>query len=185
MITKLYIGNNDIHHTITRQQMYNTHFMCTYKMHDPCDEETQDIIYRYDYLSAFGLKEYDSDVIMKTLEEVYEKLKCDKDFVEILEAHPRFVHDKKNYEFVMQLMFSFDTFDLFHSCLVYLLYKHRLDESKDKGKDKSINDNTKHIVPLCPSDIVSNAAIHVIPNSAYSYFTFTETKNKLIEQLKI
>lgn len=150
-------------------------------MHDPCDEETQDIIYRYDYLSAFGLKEYDSDVIMKTLEDTYEKLKCDKDLVEILEAHPRFVHDKKNYEFVMQLMFSFDTFDLFHNCLVYLLYKYRLDESKDK----SINDNTKHIVPLCPSDIVSNAAIHVIPNSAYSYFTFTETKNKLIEQLKI
>lgn len=165
--------------------MYNTHFVCTYKMHDPSDEETQDIIYRYDYLSAFGLKEYDSDVIMKTLEDTYEKLKCDKDLVEILEAHPRFVHDKKNYEFVMQLMFSFDTFDLFHSCLIYLLYKHRLDESKDKGEDKSINDNTKHIVPLCPSDIVSNAAIHVIPNSAYSYFTFTETKNKLIEQLKI
>ena len=117
MITKLYIGNNDIHHTITRQQMYNTHFMCTYKMHDAKDEETQDIIYRYDYLSAFGLKEYDSDVIMKTLEEVYEKLKCDKDFVEILEAHPRFVHDKKNYEFVMQLMFSFDTFEPIHYCL--------------------------------------------------------------------
>jgi hypothetical protein len=150
-------------------------------MHDPSDEETQDIIYRYDYLSAFSLKEYNSDVIMKTLEEVYEKLKCDKDLVEILEAHPRFVAEKKNYEFVMQLMFSFDTFDLFHSCLIYLLYKHRLAESKDK----SINDNTKHIVPLCPSEVVSNVTIHVFPNSVYSYFTFTDTKNKLIEILKI
>ena len=169
--------------------MYNTRFMCTYKMHGPSDEETQDIIYRYDYLSAFGLKEYDSDIIMKTLEEVYEKLKCDKDFVEILEAHPRFVDNKKNYEFVMQLMFSFDTFDLFHSCLVYLLYKYRLDESKDKNKDKvkdkSNNDNTNHILPLCPSEVVSNAVIYVIPNSVYSSFTFTDTKNKLIEQLKI
>ena len=163
--------------------MYNTHFMCTYKMHDPCDEETQDIIYRYDYLSAFGLKEYDSDIIMKTLEEVYEKLKCDKDFVEILEAHPRFVHDKKNYEFVMQLMFSFDTFDLFHSCLVYLLYKHTLDESKSKSKSK--DDNTNSIHQLSPSDIVSKALIHVIPDNVYSYFTFEDTKNKLIQQLKI
>jgi hypothetical protein len=161
--------------------MYNTHFICTYKMHDADDEETQDIIYRFDYLSAFGLKEYDSDVIMKTLEEVYEKLKCDKDFVEILEAHPRFVAEKKNYEFVVQLMFSFDTFNLFHNCLVYLLYKYRLDESKDKSN----NDNTNHILPLCPSEVVSNAVIHIIPNSVYSYFTFTETKNKLIEQLKI
>jgi hypothetical protein len=160
--------------------MYNTHFVCTYKLHDPSDEETQDIIYRYDYLSAFGLTEYDSDTIMKTLEEVYEKLKCDKDFVEILESHPRFVADKKNYEFVMQLMFSFDTFDLFHSCLVYLLYKYRLDE-----QDKSIDDNKSSMHPLSPSDIVSKALIHVIPDNVYSYFTFTDTKNKLIEILKI
>ena len=180
MITKLYIDTDN-----NGRHMYNTRFICTYKMHDPSDEETQDIIYRYDYLSAFGLKEYNSDVIMKTLEDVYEKLKCDKEFVEILEAHPRFVAEKKNYEFVMQLMFSFDTFDLFHSCLIYLLYKYRLAESKDKSKDKSNYDNTKHIVPLCPSEVVSNATIHVIPNSVYSYFTFTDTKNKLIQKLKI
>jgi len=165
--------------------MYNTHFICTYKMHDPSDEETQDVIYRFDYLSAFGLKEYDSDVIMKILEEVYEKLKCDKDFVEILEAHPRFVVEKKNYEFVMQLMFSFDTFDLFHSCLIYLLYKNTLDESKSKNKSKSKDDNTNSIHSLCPSDIVSKAVIHVIPDNVYSYFTFEDTKNKLIEKLKI
>ena len=178
MITKLYIDNNDIQYTITRQQMYNTHFLCTYKMHDVDDEETQDIIYRYDYLSAFGLTEYDSDTIMKTLEEVYEKLKCDKDFVEILESHPRFVVDKKNYEFVMQLMFSFDTFDLFHSCLIYLLYKYRLDE---EGKDDNKNSMHTH----CPSEIVSNVVIHTIPENVYSYFTFEDTKNKLIQQLKI
>lgn len=64
-------------------------------MHDADDEETQDTIYRYDYLSAFGIKEYDSDVIMKTLEEVYEILKRNKDFIEILQAHPRFVAEKK------------------------------------------------------------------------------------------
>ena len=152
-------------------------------MHDAKDEETQDIIYRYDYLSAFGLKEYDSDIIMKTLEQVYEILKNDKDFVEILEAHPRFVHEKKNYEFVMQLMFSFDTFDLFHSCLVYLLYKHRLDESNPiKNLFKKNIDSTNS---LSPSEVVSNASIHVIPENVYSYFTFENTKDKLIQQLKI
>jgi hypothetical protein len=119
---------------------------------------------------------------MKTLEEVYEKLKCDKDFVEILEAHPRFVHNKKNYEFVMQLMFSFDTFDLFHSCLVYLLYKHRLDESNPiKNLFKKNIDSTNS---LSPSEVVSKALIHIIPDNIYSYFTFENTKDKLIEQLK-
>ena len=180
MITKLYIDNNDIQYTITRQQMYNTHFLCTYKMHDVDDEETQDIIYRYDYLSAFGLTEYDSDVIMKTLEEVYEKLKCDKDFIEILEAHPRFVAEKKNYEFVMQLMFSFDTFDLFHSCLIYLLYKYRpIPRPRPSVTESSTTEAGTD------ADTIDSASIHVIPNSVYSYFTFTETKNKLIQQLKI
>ena len=162
--------------------MYNTHFMCTYKMHDADDEETQDLIYRYDYLSAFGLKEYDSDVIMKTLEDVYEKVKSNKDFVEILEAHPRFVHDKKNYEFVMQLMFSFDTLDLFHKCLVYLLYKDRLDENKPINKLLKKNTTSS---PMNSCDVVSNAVIHTIPENVYSYHTFQETKHKLIEQLKI
>ncbi len=163
--------------------MYNTHFMCTYKMHDADDEETQDIIYRYDYLSAFGLKEYDSDVIMKTLEDVYEKVKSNKDFVEILEAHPRFVAEKKNYEFVMQLMFSFDTFDLFHSCLIYLLYKYRLDESNPiKNLFKKNIDSTNS---LSPSEVVSTSSIHIIPENVYSYFTFENTKDKLIQQLKI
>lgn len=157
-------------------------------MHDADDEETQDTIYRYDYLSAFGIKEYDSDVIMKTLEEVYEILKRNKDFIEILQAHPRFVAEKKNYEFVMQLMFSFDTFDLFHSCLIYLLYKYRIDEHnsvKRLFKTNTESASNANISPLSPSEVVSNASIHVIPNSVYSYFTFTDTKNKLIEQLKI
>lgn len=159
-------------HTTTRQHMYNTHFVCTYKIHDAEDEETQDIIYRYDYLSAFDLKEYDSDIIMKTLEEVYEKLKCDKDFVEILESHPRFVADKRNYEFVMQLMFSFDTLDLFHLCLIYLLYKYR-------PISGAIESST------ADADTIDNVSLYTIPKNIYSYFTFLDTKNKLIEILKI
>jgi hypothetical protein len=151
-------------------------------MHDADDEETQDIIYRCDYLSAFGLKEYDSDIIMKTLEEVYEKLKCDKDFMEILEAHPRFVAEKKNYEFVMQLMFSFDTFDLFHSCLIYLLYKYRPMPSaiESSNAESGIRTGTRE-----DTDNIDNISLYIIPKNVYSYFTFLDTKNKLIEILKI
>ena len=65
--------------------MYNTTFLCTYKLHD--DEDDQDTIYRHEYLYAFGLKEYDSDKIMKTLEYIYNKLEDNVDFIEILESH--------------------------------------------------------------------------------------------------
>jgi hypothetical protein len=101
--------------------MYNTTFLCTYKLHD--DEDDQDTIYRQEYLYAFGLKEYESDKIMKTLEYIYEKLKTNTDFIEILESHFHFINknNNKNHEAVLQFLFSFHTFNIFHACLVYLL----------------------------------------------------------------
>ena len=65
--------------------MYNTTFLCTYKLHD--DEDDQDTLYRHEYLYAFGLKEYDSDRIMETLENLYKKLKDNNHFIEITESH--------------------------------------------------------------------------------------------------
>jgi hypothetical protein len=102
--------------------MYNTTFLCTYKLHD--DEDDQDTIYRHEYLYAFGLKEYDSDKIMETLEYIYEKLKTNADFIEILESHLHYIRDNnnnKNHEIVLQFLFSFHTFYLFHPCLTHLL----------------------------------------------------------------
>jgi len=101
--------------------MYNTAFLCTYKLHD--DNDHQDTLYRHEYLYAFGLTEYDSDKIMETLEYIYNKLKDNTDFIEIVESHPHFRNENnnKNYEIVLQILFSFHTFNLFHACLTYLL----------------------------------------------------------------
>jgi hypothetical protein len=102
--------------------MYNTEFLCTYKLHD--DDDHQDTLYRHEYLYAFGLKEYDSDKIMKTLEYIYNKLEDNVDFIEILESHYHFKSDSnnnKNHELVLPFLFSFHTFHLFHNCLTYLL----------------------------------------------------------------
>ena len=99
--------------------MYNTTFLCTYKLHD--DEDDQDTLYRHEYLYAFGLKEYDSDKIISTLDNIYQKLRDNKDFIEIVESHYHFSHENKNHEVVLQFLFSFHTFDLFHNCLTHLL----------------------------------------------------------------
>jgi hypothetical protein len=101
--------------------MYNVSFLCTYKLHD--DDDYQDTLYRHEYLYAFGLTEYDSDKIMKTLEYIYNKLKYNADFIEIVESHSHFRSDNnnKNYDIVLQFLFSFHTFNLFHACLTYLL----------------------------------------------------------------
>jgi hypothetical protein len=77
-------------------------------------------------LYAFGLKEYDSDVIVATIDNIYEKIKDNKDFIEIAESHYNYRSENKNHETILQFLFSFHTFNLFHACLVYFL---RDDES--------------------------------------------------------
>ena len=105
--------------------MYNTTFLCTYKLHD--DEDDQDTLYRHEYLYAFCLKEYDSDAIVATLDNLYQKLKDNKDFIEIAESHYHFSRENKNHELILQFLFSFHTFHLFHACLVYLLQDDKTD----------------------------------------------------------
>ena len=80
--------------------MYNTTFLCTYKLHD--DEDDQDTLYRHEYLYAFGLKEYDSDKIISTLDNIYQKLRDNKDFIEIVESHYHFSRENKNHESVVK-----------------------------------------------------------------------------------
>lgn len=125
--------------------MYNTTFLCTYKLHD--DEDDQDTIYRSEYLYAFGLKEYDSEKIMITIEKLYNKLKYNKDFIEITESHYIFDHKNKNHELILQFLFSFHTFDMFHKCLVYLLQDNKSNVSDHdeflKNKKILIDEITK------------------------------------------
>ena len=125
--------------------MYNTTFLCTYKLHD--DEDDQDTLYRHEYLYAFGLKEYDSDIIVETLDKIYQKLKDNKDFIEIAESHYHFNGENKNHEIILQFLFSFHTFDLFHACLTYLLRDDKsdtiLDDNFIKNKKLLIDNITK------------------------------------------
>ncbi len=125
--------------------MYNTTFLCTYKLHD--DEDDQDTLYRHEYLYAFGLKEYDSDAIVATLDTLYQKLKDNNDFIEIVESHYYFNRKNKNYEVILQFLFSFHTFDLFHTCLTYLLRDDKnetiLDDEFIKNKKLLIAEITK------------------------------------------
>jgi hypothetical protein len=118
--------------------MYNITFLCTYKLHD--DEEDQDTLYRHEYLYAFGLKEYESDVIVATIDTIYEKIKDNKDFIEIAESHYNFKSENKNHETILQFLFSFHTFHLFHACLVYFLR----DDKDDKDDAVLYNEFIKN-----------------------------------------
>ena len=99
--------------------MYDISFYCTYKMMDSDEDKTA--MYQYQLLDAFGLKEYDSNKINVEVMSIYNKIKNCPQFKEICEAcgtNEQF-KDFKNDEVIMLIcFFSFDTFDLFHKCLV-------------------------------------------------------------------
>lgn len=111
--------------------MYNTHFICTYKLHD--DEDIQDDMYRIDFLNAFQLKHYNGDHILKSLEHIYQICSKNDDFISIIKNHPYYIEDKghSNYDYVMQSLFCFETFDIFHRCITHLLNDTCI-EQKDK-----------------------------------------------------
>ena len=99
--------------------MYDISFYCTYKMMDT--EEDKKAMYQFQLLDAFGLKEYNNDKIKAEIMSIYNKIKDCPQFKEICEAcgaNEQF-KDFKNDEVIMLIcFFSFDTFDLFHKCLV-------------------------------------------------------------------
>lgn len=124
--------------------MYNTDFICTYKLHD---DENQDDMYRIDYLNAFGLKEFEGEKIMEIVELLYNKYKNNNDLKEILEKHHYFYIEPKNnipnYEFIFQSLFSFDTFDIFHKCLIKLNNNEAIDNETKNQLYEIYNKNKK------------------------------------------
>lgn len=99
--------------------MYDTSFYCTYKMMDSDEDKTA--MYQFQLLQAFGLKEYNDDAINGEVMSIYNKIKDCPQFKEVCQAcgsNEQF-KDFKNDEVIMLICcFSFDTFDLFHKCLV-------------------------------------------------------------------
>ena len=99
--------------------MYDTSFCCTYKLMDT-DEDKQ-IMYQLQLLDAFGLKKYNDDKMNEEITLIHDKIKECTQFKEICKA----CRENENFkgfqmdELIMLIcFFSFDTFDLFHKCLV-------------------------------------------------------------------
>lgn len=113
--------------------MYKTDFICTYKMM-VCDEDDesyiQDALYQTQFLQAFGLFDYDAECINNSLNYIYDKIKNEEEFKEIIQKHPYY---KNDMEEVLMYLFAYNTFDLFHQCLVDFFESGSI---KKENKDK-------------------------------------------------
>lgn len=107
--------------------MYQTDFICTYKL---MDEEFTDDLYQIQILQAFNLEKWDDNVINNICFELYALLtKSDTIFRDIIENAKKNINiknmsdsvidncDEDGDKIIFTLLFTYDYFDLFHKCI--------------------------------------------------------------------
>ncbi len=105
---------------------YNYDLVLTYKMIEDTDD--QDTLFRIQFLQAFGITddEYHPEIVSAVIDDLYERFRENPGIREILASHPLFheegtsgtgVDGTDNSEMIFCMMFSFQIFDLFHTCM--------------------------------------------------------------------
>jgi hypothetical protein len=122
------IKNNNLNNINDKYYlMYQTDFICTYKL---MDDEFTDDLYQIQILQAFNLEKWDDNVINNLCFELYTKLtKSDNIFRDIIERAKKNIDitniydsiidkdDEDDDRIIFALLFTYDYFDLFHKCI--------------------------------------------------------------------
>ena len=104
---------------------YNYDLVLTYKMIEDADD--QDTLFRIQFLQAFGITddEYHPEIVSAVIDDLYERFRENPGIREILASHPLAGPGNAagsgvgtdNSEMIFCMMFSFQIFDLFHTCM--------------------------------------------------------------------
>jgi len=103
---------------------YNINFLCTYKSYN--EDYYTNLCYQIQLLQVFNMIKYDETILQKNIENIYKILRENiflKEIFTILEnKHPTlaFFNNDKDLEnlIYLQILFSYDYFDLFHKELI-------------------------------------------------------------------
>lgn len=100
--------------------MYNTEFVCTYKVFEELedDEVNSDMLYQAQFLQVFGIIEYNSDEINAGLEQVKTKSDEVPELKALILQHPYAGSDGGDIDTLLPLMFAYPLLDVFHLCLI-------------------------------------------------------------------
>jgi hypothetical protein len=109
---------------------YKYDIVPTYKMIEDMDDQVT--LFQIQFLQAFGIDtgEYHPEIVSAVIEDLYDRYNTNPGIREMLEAHPLYkaqqaqANDddhgntaKDNSDMIFCMMFSFQLFDLFHTCL--------------------------------------------------------------------
>ena len=102
--------------------MYNTEFLCTYKQMD--DGDDQEDMYRIQFLQAFGIEQWDDDIINDITNHLFKKLSTLEEMQTIISKcrefkdHTMFITMLGDDDLtVFKLLFKFELFDITHKCI--------------------------------------------------------------------
>lgn len=110
--------------------MYDTTFLCTYKLlEDDNDVNKCSDLYRSQFLQAFRLHVYDDQTIKTACYWVYDKIKSNVLFKNIIQKSP--FYDSTDLLFSFMMLFNYETFDLIHRCIIEEIEKDGLNEESD------------------------------------------------------
>jgi hypothetical protein len=115
--------------------MYNTDFVCTYKVFEELedDEVNSDMLYQAQFLQVFGIIEYNNDEINAGLEQVKTKANEVPELKALILQHPYAGSDGGDIDMLLPLMFAYPLLDVFHLCLIDAFRAGRISaESRDK-----------------------------------------------------
>lgn len=121
-------------------ERYNVNILCTYQLIK--DEEESDLCYKIQYLDIFGLKNYDGEIINKTIKDLEDKYKDNKFIKKLIDIKtPQekqiLLFCNENLDFTM--CFQYDKFYIMHYILCNLISNKEIDEQKIENMLKNIN----------------------------------------------
>ena len=119
--------------------MYDTKYICNYNDDDvileednidPNDEDfIRNTLYRSDFVSIFGLEDFDDVIINKEIHDLYEKVKDSEELnFCIKEITKSFILN--DGETGLMMLFSYDFLYLLHPCICDFLEYGKINDSK-------------------------------------------------------
>lgn len=130
--------------------MYNTNFLCTYKMIEdlPDDgEESGDseddnkeyanLLYQFQILQAFQLEDWNEEKLLQKKADLYNKIKDVPEFLELMESlnqQNQIMHFMNDADHLTKLsmLFSYDLFYIFHKWIYEYEQKSISQETQNK-----------------------------------------------------
>lgn len=116
--------------------MYVCDFVCTYQQHDEVDKED---MYRSQYLQAFGIDNWDDNVIDKEINQLYKTITSSTDISDILSKIKNNNKFKAWLSFikaddidVFKMLFTYDYFYLAHRCFCDILSRGVIQDNNRK-----------------------------------------------------